>query len=47
MSEYKWQRRDKRKESERTRMPKHGRELGDVYKNATLKRVKKKKRKNA
>ena len=34
----KWQRREKKIESKRNRMPKHGKGLGTVYKNALEKR---------
>jgi hypothetical protein len=33
------ERRDRRKKAERERIPKHGRELGKVYKDAVVKRA--------
>ena len=37
---YKWERRDKKKQAEKSRMKKHGKNLGETYKNATDKRSK-------
>ncbi len=38
---YRWERRDKKQESKRTRIKKHGKNIGETYRNAVLKREKK------
>jgi len=38
--EWRWQRREKKKESEHQRMPKHGKDVGETYKNANKNREK-------
>jgi len=38
--EYKFQRRDKKRNQKKTKMPQHGRDLGYIYKNSISERAK-------
>ncbi len=40
MASYKWERRASKREARRSRIPKHGKNIAMVYRNAVLKRLK-------